>query len=95
MRWLSGIHYIGKATPAFTWQVPPLREAMRSYGFTFDRQVEAYRLFALPGAAGQIVITDRLAGRHGWERSAAETYAVVVGGHHVYRQLTRRPVADP
>ncbi|MEU1885320.1 CRISPR-associated helicase Cas3' [Micromonospora rifamycinica] len=82
VRWLAGIHDIGKATPAFAWQVPPLREAMREQGFTFAGEVEAERSRAPHGAAGQIVLTDWLTGRHGWDRSSAGTYAVVVGGHH-------------
>ncbi|PSK61773.1 CRISPR-associated nuclease/helicase Cas3 [Micromonospora sp. MH33] len=82
VRWLAGIHDIGKATPAFTWQVAPLRKEMRDHGFSFDRQVEAGRLRAPHGAAGQIVLVDWLTGRHGWDPSLAETYAVVVGGHH-------------
>lgn len=82
VRWLAGVHDIGKATPAFTWQVGPLREAMREHGFTFDRQVEADRGRAPHGTAGQIVLTDWLTGRHGWDRASAGGYAVVVGGHH-------------
>ncbi|WP_091632683.1 CRISPR-associated helicase/endonuclease Cas3 [Micromonospora peucetia] len=82
VRWLAGIHDIGKATPAFTWQVEPLRKTMRDHGFTFDRQVEASRLLAPHGAAGQVVLTDWLTARHGWDRAHAETYTVVVGGHH-------------
>lgn len=82
VRWLAGVHDIGKATPAFTWQVGPLREAMREHGFTFDRQVEVDRGRAPHGTAGQIVLTDWLTGRHGWDRASAGGYAVVVGGHH-------------
>ncbi|WP_343449731.1 HD domain-containing protein [Micromonospora oryzae] len=37
VRWLAGIHDIGKATPAFAWQVKHLRRAMQDHGFVFDR----------------------------------------------------------
>jgi len=82
VQWLAGIHDIGKATPAFAWQVQTLREDMRDQGFDFDPQVEQDRLLAPHGAAGQVVLTDWLARRHGWTRVQAEAYAVVIGGHH-------------
>ncbi|MER7168950.1 CRISPR-associated endonuclease Cas3'' [Micromonospora sp. NPDC000207] len=82
VRWLAGIHDIGKASPAFAWQVPYLRRAMQDHGFTFDRQVEASRLCAPHGPAGHLALVDWLTAEHGWAREQAGAYAVVVGGHH-------------
>ncbi|WP_164466154.1 CRISPR-associated helicase Cas3' [Actinoplanes teichomyceticus] len=82
VQWLAGVHDIGKATPAFAWQVPSLRERMRYQGFRFDSQVEADRRRAPHATAGFVVLTDWLVHRYGWHRSAAIPLAVVVGGHH-------------
>ncbi|MGY3515010.1 CRISPR-associated endonuclease Cas3'' [Micromonospora sp. PTRAS2] len=82
VRWLAGIHDIGKATPAFAWQVKHLREDMRRHGFDFDDRVEKDRLCAPHGPAGHLALIDWLTGAKGWTRDQAEAYAVVVGGHH-------------
>ncbi|MFG2064837.1 CRISPR-associated helicase Cas3' [Micromonospora sp. NPDC048871] len=82
VRWLAGIHDIGKVSPAFAWQVRHLRVAMEDAGFTFDRQVEADRLCAPHGPVGHLALIDWLTAEHGWSRDQAGAYAVVVGGHH-------------
>ncbi|WP_320068179.1 CRISPR-associated helicase Cas3' [Micromonospora sp. RTGN7] len=82
VRWLAGIHDIGKATPAFAWQVRHLRRAMQDHGFVFDDQVEKDRLCAPHGPAGHLALIDWLTAAHGWTRDQTEAYAVVVGGHH-------------
>ncbi|WP_406107068.1 CRISPR-associated helicase Cas3' [Micromonospora globbae] len=82
VRWLAGVHDIGKATPAFAWQVRHLRKAMQDHGFVFDARVEKDRLCAPHGPAGHLALSGWLTGRHGWTHDQAESYAVVVGGHH-------------
>ncbi|WP_412741107.1 CRISPR-associated helicase Cas3' [Krasilnikovia sp. MM14-A1259] len=82
VRWLAGVHDIGKATPAFASQVPSLAELMRGHGFRFDPQVAADRRRAPHATAGFVVLADWLVRRHGWDRAAATPFAVVVGGHH-------------
>ncbi len=84
VRWLAGVHDIGKATPAFASQVGILANCMRDHGFAFDPQVQvnASRRLAPHATAGFVLLAEWLATRHGWERAVAKTFAVVVGGHH-------------
>ncbi|MFK3984482.1 CRISPR-associated helicase Cas3' [Micromonospora sp. NPDC050397] len=80
--WLAGVHDIGKATPAFACQVPPLARGMQDRGFVFGREVAGDRHRAPHATAGHVVLVDWLLEQHGWEGSQAEQLAVVVGGHH-------------
>ncbi|XVU29162.1 CRISPR-associated helicase Cas3' [Actinoplanes sp. CA-054009] len=84
--WLSGVHDIGKATPAFAVQASfhahsaGLVERMRDCGLGFDHEeICAERKRARHDAAGQMVLADWLSER-GW--NDPHPYAVVVGGHH-------------
>jgi CRISPR-associated endonuclease/helicase Cas3 len=82
IQWLAGVHDIGKATPAFACQVPPLRARMEDHGFHFPRGLDRDRHLAPHATAGHIVLTDWLVRQHGWSRTATGPLAVVVGGHH-------------
>lgn len=82
VRWLAGVHDIGKATPAFAGQVPLLADRMRDHGFVFNPLVTADRRWAPHATSGFVVLTDWLVSRHGWEPRRAAPFAVVVGGHH-------------
>jgi CRISPR-associated endonuclease/helicase Cas3 len=82
VRWLAGIHDLGKATPAFATKVPDLWERMRARGFTADDRVKADLRLAPHSTAGYLLLVDWLHRRYGWERWQAEAVAVVVGGHH-------------
>jgi CRISPR-associated endonuclease/helicase Cas3 len=81
LRWLAGIHDIGKCSPPFACKVPVLTEPMRDLGFTFPRDTTDFAR-AWHGLVGQVVLTRWLQERHGFGRAAATSYAVVVGGHH-------------
>lgn len=82
VRWLAGVHDIGKATPAFACQVPHLARRMEQVGFTFGPQAKAERRLAPHSVAGHLVLLGWLERRYGWTRSQASAFAVVVGGHH-------------
>lgn len=83
VRWLSGVHDIGKATTAFAIQSPPLADRMRDHGLTFGVGVAADRQQLPHALAGQHIVTRWLIGDRGWpSKKIASTYSVVVGGHH-------------
>lgn len=81
LRWLAGVHDIGKCSPPFASKVPVLAARMRELGFTFPRDTTDFAK-APHGLVGQVVLSRWLQERHGFERAAATSYAVVVGGHH-------------
>src|SRR5262245_18127737 len=66
LTWLAGLHDIGKATPAFAWQVKILRNRMTDHGLAFDPQVEKDRRQAPHALAGQILLEEWLEREHGW-----------------------------
>lgn len=81
--WLAGLHDIGKCTPAFAVQHKGLAGRMHTHGLTCDdARVKADRRLAPHALAGQILLEDWLVDVHGWAPSAADTFAIVVGGHH-------------
>ena len=81
LRWLAGVHDIGKCSPPFASKMSVLTERMRGRGFVFPRDTTDYGK-APHGLVGQIVLTRWLQERHRFDRAIATSYAVVVGGHH-------------
>lgn len=79
--WLSAVHDLGKATPAFAMQIPSLRDIMRAQGFEF-RLSEALRDRLPHSLASHFLLKRWLVGVHGWNDDIANTYAVVPGSHH-------------
>ncbi|WP_280314014.1 CRISPR-associated helicase Cas3' [Nocardia wallacei] len=80
LRWLAGVHDIGKLTPAFACQVPALADVMHDKGLDLRSPPSNRR--ALPhGLAGQVAVEQFLVAQ-GWSRRVARTYSIVVGGHH-------------
>ncbi|MFF4323808.1 type I-E CRISPR-associated protein Cse1/CasA [Streptomyces sp. NPDC001568] len=81
--WLTAIHDIGKATPAFACQVEQLAQRMRDKGLDMpsSKQFGDIRKRAPHGLAGQVLLEEWLK-QHGWAPRAAMTFAVAVGGHH-------------
>ncbi len=79
--WLAAVHDLGKATPAFSIQVPSLRDIMRMQGFEF-RLSEALRNRLPHSLASHFLLKRWLVGVHGWDGDVASTYAVVPGSHH-------------
>ena len=81
LRWLAGVHDIGKCSPPFASKMPVLTEPMREHGFVFPRDTTDFAK-APHGLVGQVVLSRWLQERHGFGRDAAASYAVVIGGHH-------------
>lgn len=80
LRWLAGVHDVGKASPPFASKVPSLVGPMQDAGLTW-RSTADFNL-APHGLVGHFVIERWLAGTYGASVRAAASYAVVVGGHH-------------
>ncbi|MGA5171111.1 MULTISPECIES: CRISPR-associated helicase/endonuclease Cas3 [Streptomyces] len=82
--WLSGVHDIGKATPAFACQVDQLADRMRSAGLEMGtaRELGADRKLAPHGLAGLVLLQEWLEEERGWSGRQSGQFAVVVGGHH-------------
>jgi len=78
--WLAGIHDLGKASPAFAVQVSQLAQPMREAGLAMPETLSD-RAIAPHALVGQYLLTNWLTER-GWSKQTANTYAVVVGGHH-------------
>ncbi len=81
VRFLAGIHDIGKATPAFAVQSRDLAHDMGRAGLVTppaltDRNELRHEL------AGALILTDWLNQRHGWRAMDTMALSVVVGGHH-------------
>ncbi|WP_277743772.1 type I-E CRISPR-associated protein Cse1/CasA [Streptomyces sp. LX-29] len=81
---LAGIHDAGKASPAFSCQVPALADHMRAAGLDMLSATEygQDRRLAPHGLAGQLLLQEWLAERHGMSARASGQFAVVAGGHH-------------
>ncbi len=80
VRWLAGVHDVGKLTPAFACQVPVLADVMHDKGLRMPGALANRK--ALPhGLAGQVEL-ERFLRARGWGRKVARTYGVVVGSHH-------------
>ncbi|SEG93894.1 CRISPR-associated endonuclease/helicase Cas3 [Thermomonospora echinospora] len=81
--WLATTHDIGKATPAFACQVETLADAMRNAGLEMPGHKELVdRKLAPHGLAGQSLLQEWLAERHGWSRPTTLPFSVIAGGHH-------------
>ncbi|MEE1927393.1 type I-E CRISPR-associated protein Cse1/CasA [Streptomyces sp. TRM 70351] len=81
---LAASHDTGKATPAFACQVESLAQDMRDAGLDmpYQREFGADRRRAPHGLAGQVLLQEWLAERHGFSGRASGQFAVVAGGHH-------------
>jgi CRISPR-associated endonuclease/helicase Cas3 len=81
VQFLAGAHDIGKATPAFAVKSPILADLMGAYGL-FVPQVIADVGRAHHTVTGQNVMRQWLRSTRQWAPGAANTWAVVIGGHH-------------
>lgn len=78
---LAGAHDVGKATPAFAVQHELLAQRMRDLGLYSRPKNELRREFVHHSLAGHHILADWLRSRN-WERGAARSWGVVLGGHH-------------
>lgn len=81
LRWLAGIHDIGKASPPFLEKVPALAAGAHAHGLLPPADATDYAL-APHGLVGHVILQRWLREHHGASVRAARGYAVVVGGHH-------------
>ncbi|MRH93039.1 CRISPR-associated helicase Cas3' [Nocardia sp. SYP-A9097] len=80
LRWLAGVHDVGKLSPAFACQVPELADRMHLCGLRIG-SVPANRRALPHGLAGQVALESFL-GQRGWSVKVARSYSIVVGSHH-------------
>lgn len=81
LRWLAGIHDIGKCSPPFAWKRQDLALPMADHGLVVPTVHTDFER-AQHGVVGQVVLTAWLREHYAFSLVAATTYAVVVGGHH-------------
>ncbi len=81
VRFLAGVHDVGKATPAFAVQVPALLDRMRVQGLDCPQRMADSRLVR-HDLAGQVIVRRWLQERVGATPGGADALACVVGGHH-------------
>ena len=81
LRFLAGVHDIGKASPAFAIQVDSLRDAIVGTGLDIARELPN-RKERPHGLAGQAILENWLELRYGWTDTQARALSSVIGGHH-------------
>ena len=80
--WITGVHDIGKCTPAFSCQVTSLDDRMAEVGLRHEH-VDINERRKLPHAlAGHLILESWLTDEHDWEFDPAQALASVVGAHH-------------
>ncbi len=83
LRFLAGVHDVGKATPAFACQMPALLDRMRDNGLSLAHVPPRSDSRVVPHAtAGQVALRRWLHEQYAASPIAADTLACVVGGHH-------------
>lgn len=80
--WLAASHDLGKATPAFAWQVEWLREKGINAGLAFHSSVERTRRELPHSMASFLILRDWLKAAHGFTGKTAAMYAAIPLGHH-------------
>ncbi|MEU3767919.1 CRISPR-associated helicase Cas3' [Amycolatopsis keratiniphila] len=83
VRFLAGVHDLGKATPAFAVQCTVLAQRMGEHDLylPLSKSELPDRHLTHHSVAGQHLLVRWLL-EQGWSKSAARSWGVVVGGHH-------------
>lgn len=90
LRWLAGVHDIGKCTPVFAVQVPTLCDRMIGAGLPVGPFVHTDRYTLRHEIAGAAILDRWLAQHTGMGKSARRQYTDTVAGHHGSFPTTRR-----
>ena len=82
--WITGVHDIGKCTPAFSVQAKDLDDCMKEAGLGHKpSEILKPERRRMPHAlAGHLIVSSWLRNQHGWAKDPAEALASVVGAHH-------------
>lgn len=80
--WLAASHDLGKASPAFAWQVEWLRNKVTDAGLSFHPSVERSRRDLPHSMAGYLILREWLKAIHGFTGKIAAMYACIPLGHH-------------
>ena len=81
--WLTGIHDVGKASPAFAMQVPHLAQTMSEFGLPIDSGIESSeRSRARHEIVSYIAARNWLQQEHGFSGAQASQLASVAAAHH-------------
>ena len=80
--WLAAAHDVGKATPAFSCQMPWLRDKAADVGMPFHPSVERDRRKLPHSMASYLVLRDWLMNERSFSQDIASMYACIPLGHH-------------
>lgn len=82
VRWLAGIHDVGKSSPSFASQVPDLADRMRVFGATLPAVRTSEHRMAAHTVVGQIALEQWLKDEYDVKPRQRMTFGSVVGAHH-------------
>lgn len=80
--WISGVHDIGKLSPAFASKLPDLYNRMCEAGFERVKVDPVERHKVPHGLAGHRIFQQWLEATQGWGFDSSDALASVVGAHH-------------
>ncbi|MFJ9388291.1 CRISPR-associated helicase Cas3' [Nocardioides sp. NPDC101246] len=81
LRWLAGVHDVGKCSPPFAAKMPVLAARMRDHGLVLPVSTADFGR-ATHGLVGHVLLQRWLKEMYDAGARVARTYAVIVGGHH-------------
>ncbi|HSY14372.1 MAG TPA: CRISPR-associated helicase Cas3', partial [Jatrophihabitantaceae bacterium] len=81
LRWLAGVHDVGKVSPVFAVQVPRAADAMRQQGLAMPQSF-VERTLLRHELAGHLILSRWLKQNYEWDSMRSGPFAIVVGGHH-------------
>lgn len=83
VKFLAGLHDLGKATPAFAVQCDVLAQRMREYGLYMPpAKADLIDRYKVPHSLASHHLLRRWLLDRGWTARSVSAWAVVLGGHH-------------